>query len=455
MVAVEKVFFSEEKRQKTFRYGAREAAAFAGKRRRGLGSISSDALVFLLALSALTPLPLAAEQPAARPGIDAPALAPLGPYGVGFATQQMGQHGRLLATSVWYPARDAAGSAITYNSALVGPDGSPTPFTLQGIAMAKAPPATGRFPLVILAHGFNDTPEVLAWLAENLASKGYVVVAPAFRDPPKFDAPSAMFSFAHRPIDVAVIAAEAQARAAAGQAPFAHADADRTALIGYSMGGYGVLTAAGASLDPALASATQGFMAPYVQGGAKAGDLKVAHLKAVVAISPASRLGKLAMFSPHGIAAIQAPTFFIVGSQDHVVGYEPGVRTLFEAEVNAPRYLLTFREAGHDIALSPAPASMRHRLWDQDWFEDPVWSKTRVIGIEAHFITAFLDRYVKGDAAKATYTDGLVPNSDDGVWPSPPDSYGAFSPGPPAATLWKGFQPAHAAGMMLEFKPAA
>jgi hypothetical protein len=98
---------------------------------------------------------------------------------------------------------------------------------------------------------------------------------------------------------------------------------------------------------------------------------------------------------------------------------------------------------------------MRHRLWDQDWFEDPVWSKTRVIGIEAHFITAFLDRYVKGDAAKATYTDGLVPNSDDGVWPNPPDSYGAFSPGPPAATLWKGFQPAHAAGMMLEFKPAA
>jgi hypothetical protein len=80
-----------------------------------------------------------------------------------------------------------------------------------------------------------------------------------------------------------------------------------------------------------------------------------------------------------------------------------------------------------------------------------VWCKSRLIGIEAHFITAFLDRYVKGDAGKGAYIDGLVPDSDDGTWANPP-AYGAVSPGPPAATLWKGFQPAHAAGMMLEHK---
>jgi predicted dienelactone hydrolase len=395
-----------------------------------------------------------AAQPPARPGVDAPALARFGPYGVGFATQQMDQAGRKLAVSVWYPAR-AGGPPVTYHSALIGEAGRPAAaFSLPGIAVAGAAGAPGRFPLVILAHGFNDTPEVLAWLAENLATKGYVVAAPAFRDPPKFDAPSAMFAFAHRPLDVADIAAEAQRRAAAGEAPFAHADPDRTALIGYSMGGYGVVVAAGAALDPPLAPATGGMMAPYVAGGAKADALKVAHLKAVVAISPASRLGKLAMFAPNGLAAMTVPTFFIVGSQDHTVGYDPGVRTLFEAETNAPRYLLTFREAGHDIALSPAPAEMRDRLWDQDWFDDPVWRKDRLMDIEAHFITAFLDRYVKGDVGKAAYIDGLVPDSDDGVWANPPAGYGAVSPGPPAATLWKGFQPAHAAGMMLEYRAA-
>ncbi len=446
----ESTFFSEEKKQKTFGIWPAPIHRRPHDDQKFFDSFFQKRTFLLFPLFLVAPL--ASKAQPARPGIDAPALAALGPYGVGLATQEMGQPGRRLSVSVWYPARAGAGPAVTYHSALVGPDGRPTPFSIAGIAVAGAPAASGRFPLVILAHGFNNTPEVLAWLAENLTTKGYVVVAPAFADPPKFDAPSAMFAFAHRPLDVAMIAAEVPLAAASGDAVFAHADADRTALIGYSMGGYGVVVAAGAALDPALAKATGGVMAPYVQGGPQANVLKVAHLKAVVAISPAMRLGPLTMFAPHGLANIRVPTFFIAGSQDHVVGYDPGVRTLFEAETDAPRYLLTFREAGHNIALSTVPAGMQDRLWDLDWFEDPVWRKTRLIGIEAHFITAFLDVYVKGDAGKAAYIDGLVPNSDDGVWPKPPAEYSAISPGPPAATLWKGFAQAHAEGMMLEFK---
>jgi predicted dienelactone hydrolase len=408
--------------------------------------------VLPLALCLLAPLCAAAEQPPARPGIDAPALAALGPYGIGLATQPMQGAGRQLTASVWYPAATTSNPAITYHSALPGPDGSPASFAIQGLAVTGAPPAPGRFPLVILAHGFGNTPEVMAWLGENLASKGYVVAAPAFQDPPHYDAPSALFGAAHRPLDLASITAEAQRQAEASQAPFAHADASRTALIGYSLGGYGVIAAAGAPLDPAMAQATGGVLAPYVAGGPKADTLKIAHLKALVAISPAQHLGPLSLFGPHALAAIKIPSFFIAGSQDHVVGYD-GVRALFETETNAPRYLLTFREAGHSIGLSPAPAAMQTRLWDQDWFEDPVWRKSRLMAIEAHFITAFLDRTVKGDTAKSAYIDGLVPNADDGAWPNPPPDYDAVSPGPPLATLWKGFQRAHAAGMQLEFKP--
>ncbi len=394
-------------------------------------------------------------QPA-RPGVDAPALAALGSYSVGVATQDMAEPGeghRHLRVDVWYPAR-GGGTPITYHSALVGPDGKPAPFAIPGLAVANAAPVAGRFPLVILAHGYNNTPEVLAWLGENLATKGYVVAGPAFGDPPVFDMPGVMESVAHRPLDIAFVAEAARRLALAGTAPFADADAHRVALVGYSMGGYGVLTAAGATLEPHVAPATKGMMTPYVAGGPQAGALKVADLKAVVSISPANRIGPLALWSSGGVAAIHVPTFFIAGSQDHVVGYDPGVRTLFEEATGAPRYLLTFREAGHNIALSSVPAGMQNRLWDQDWFEDPVWRKSRLMGIEAHFITAFLDRYVKGDAAKAAYFDGLVPNSDDGVWKDSSAAYGAFSPGPPSATLWKGFQAAHAAGMMLEFKPA-
>jgi hypothetical protein len=195
---------------------------------------------------------------------------------------------------------------------------------------------------------------------------------------------------------------------------------------------------------------------PFVAGGPKAGELKVADLKAVVAMSPASVIRGINMFAASGMAAIRAPTLFIVGSQDHTVGYDPGVRTLFADEVNAARYLLTFREAGHSIALVGAPPEMRRSYWDEDWFEDSVWRKDRLMAIEAHFITAFLDRYVKGDMTRTGYIDGLVPNANDGSWPgAPPGRYAGYSPGAPSATLWKGFQPNKASGMSLEFKPAA
>jgi len=436
----------------------REQSKATGNLRR----IKSLLLLFFRKAGLLPFLVVLAAAAPARPGIDAPALAALGPYGAGVAKLEMAEPtARHITVDVWYPAA-AGGSPVTYHSALAGPDGRPTPFSIQGIAVAGAVPAPGRFPLVILAHGYGNTPEAIAWLGENLATKGYVVAAPAFRDPPTFDAPSVMSAVFLRPLDIAFVAAEVQARARAGQAPFARAgqapyasiDPDRTALIGYSMGAYGVLTAAGAPLAPALAPATRGALAPFVAGAPKADVLKVANVKAVVAISPPGHFGPLPSWPQGGLAAIRVPTFFIVGSQDHTVGYDPGVKTIFENETNAPRYLLTFREAGHNIALSTAPPEMLGRLWDKDWFEDPVWCKSRLIGIEAHFITAFLDRYVKGDTTRASYIDGLVPNSDDGTWKTQPATYGQMSPGAPAATLWKGFQAAHAAGMMLEFRPA-
>jgi hypothetical protein len=112
---------------------------------------------------------------------------------------------------------------------------------------------------------------------------------------------------------------------------------------------------------------------------------------------------------------------------------------------------LTFKGAGHAIGLSPAPDSMRGRLGDQDWFEDPVWRKDRINAVNAHFITAFLDRYVKGDESRDGYLDVPVPESSSGSWPvaMPPLGYDAYSPGAPGITVWKGFQRSHAAGLQL------
>ena len=430
------------------------------------------ALLSVAAASAtLTAATAAVPTAPARPGVDAPELAALGQYPVGVADLELVQPNqpdplkgadkpaiadRHLPLKIWYPAA-ARGAGTIYRTALSGEKGVDVRFTIPGIATPGAGVAKGRFPLVILAHGYGNTPEVLSWLGENLASKGYVVVAPAFRDPPISIRTAAAQAgpLARRPLDIAFVTGEAQWRARAGIGVLAAADADRTALIGYSMGGYGVLTAAGAPLDPAIGTWTRGILDPYVAGRDQAGKLKVANLKALVAIAPASRLRDTPMFGGEGVAAITAPTLFIVGSQDKSVGYDPGVRTLFERETRAARYLLTFREAGHSIALVGAPPEATS-FWDRDWFEDSVWRKDRLIAVQAHFITAFLDVYVKGDRAKAGYIDGLVPNANNGVWPGlAPGRHAEYSPGPPVATLWKGFQPNKASGMSFEYRAAA
>ena len=407
--------------------------------------------------------------------VDAPTLAAAGPFGVGVssltvvdpaqpdplagtaARGELPRRDRHIALDVWYPApQGAKGASIVYRAALTGEDGRDVAFSLQGKAVRGAPHAPGSFPLVILAHGYGGTPVAMSWLAENLASKGYVVVGPHFDDPPITQTSKFIGPLTRRPLDIAFVAAEAQRRAMAHEAPFASADADRTVLIGYSMGGYGVLTAAGASLSPLVGALTHGALTPFVSGAPRAKELKVAHVVAVVAISPAGLFSGQEAWAAPGLSAITTPSLFIVGSQDQVVGYDPGVKTLFNQETGAPRYLLTFENAGHSIGMDGAPAAMRRRLWDQDWFEDPVWRKSRVLAIEMHFITAFLDLEVKGERDKAAYLDVAEPVSDRTAWPPHPgDAYDAVSSGAAPITVWKGFQRSHIAGLQLRFSPAA
>jgi dienelactone hydrolase len=429
------------------------------------------AVIASTALSLLAIVTAQAREAPARPAIDAPELAALGSFSIGVADVEFVQPKQIdlpidgksaktiidrhLTMKVWYPAAKA-GLGTVYHSAMTGENGTDVPFTVLGIATPNAPRAQGTFPLVILAHGYGNVPEALSWLGENLATKGYVVVAPAFRDPPiNIRTVAAMTKpMTRRPLDIVFLTAEAQRRANAGQGPLAGADASRTVLIGYSMGGYGVLTAAGAPIDPKLGELTQGALTPYADGGVRQGEIKVADLKAVVAIAPPKAVRGINMWAAPGVGAIKTPTLFIVGSQDHTVGYDPGVRSLFNEEVHAPRYLLTFKEAGHSIALIGVPPEMGGTFFNQDWYEDAVWRKDRLLPIQMHFITAFLDRYVKGDASKAAYIDGLVPNSSEGKWSDAPiGRYSGFSPGAPASTIWKGFQPSRAVGMAFEFKP--
>jgi predicted dienelactone hydrolase len=408
----------------------------------------------------------AQDQPG-RPAIDAPELAALGPHPVGVgsltlepdsvvdvlafdpATGPAPPDPRMLVVEIWYPA--AAGSCTKQHTHVgefpAEPPAPPKYFIIQSLACGNAKAADGRFPLVIVSHGYSNDPFALAWLTENLASKGYVVAAIRHGDPLITDRTGFPVLLYRRPIDIEFVARTLQDRLAEE----GRIDPARTALVGYSMGGYGVLTAAGGELDPdggPVQLVPGGLLKPYARGGSKREAVRVAGVKAVVALAPAG--GSLNAWGADGLRGITAPLLLISGDRDWSVDYTTGARAIFDMATNSNRYLLTFRGAGHHIGLGPAPFDMRSSLWDFDWFEDPVWRADRIVGINLHFITAFLDRYVKDDASRTGYLDGLVPDSTQGEWPAAAaGKYGSYSPGADGITVWKGFQRQHAEGLEL------
>jgi predicted dienelactone hydrolase len=426
---------------------------------RGLGVV--------LALNLAVATIAEARDPPSRPAVDAPELAALGPFKVGVrtlslvdaaqadvlafdsATGEAPKHDRLLKVDVWYPANVPAGARReTYAGSLPAePPAPPTHFTIPGIAVRDADPAGGRYPLVILSHGYSNETVALSWLTENLASKGYVVAAIRHADPPITEREKIVEPLLRRPLDIAFVARQLQAMPARESG----IDGSRVALVGYSLGGYGVLTAAGGELDPAspLPQLIPGkLLAPYLRGGAASQSLKVAGVKAVVAISPAG--GSLKSWGTDGLRAITAPLLLISGDRDQTIDYASGARAFFDQATRSNRYLLTYKGGGHRIGLGPAPDEMRGRLWDLDWFEDPVWRSDRVVGINLHFITAFLDLYVKEDPTREDYLKGMTQESADGDWPASAGlAYDAYSPGGGSVTVWKGFQRGHAEGLEL------
>jgi hypothetical protein len=172
----------------------------------------------------------------------------------------------------------------------------------------------------------------------------------------------------------------------------------------------------------------------------------------VIAIAPAG--GAPWFVFKNGLQAIPTPLMIIAGDADHVVGYEQGPLALFRSAINSDRYLLVFHGAGHSLGADPAPAEMRARLWDLDWFEDQIWRKERLNAISLHFITAFLDVHLKADQTRAAYLKTSTEESNDAVWDGPATPYDAISEGG-SNPAWKGFPRNHQGGLMLRHVAAA
>src|SRR5262249_27360100 len=116
------------------------------------------------------------------------------------------KNNRALAVELWYPALPAQGAQReVYSASLPSESGASVNFTVPGVAVRDAPPAGKAYPLVVISHGYSNTPAAMTWLSENLASKGYVVAAIRHEDPPITDRSKFAQLLVRRPLDIAFV----------------------------------------------------------------------------------------------------------------------------------------------------------------------------------------------------------------------------------------------------------
>jgi len=441
----------------------------------------------VLVVLALAPVLLAAQAAssgAADNRIDvvtpmAPELAAFGTYAVGARTltvtdqnrpdvlrtkqgEPTARYARSLVLEVWYPAaRAGAGSRSTggeYRAIMRDPA---VTVTLRGQARRDAPPLQGGrpVPLVILSHGYPGNRFLMSHLGENLASKGYVVVSIDHTESTYDDAQAFASTLYNRSLDQLFVLRELARLGthASGSFLAGLVDASRTGLIGYSMGGYGVVNVIGGGYRAAAASLpgappNQLLLERSAGNSAYTASMDP-RIMAAVAIGPWGM--PAGVWDAAGLSGIRTPTLFVAGSVDEVSGYDTGTRAIFRAAVNTDRYLLTFLNAGHNAgAPIPAPAeshafSEALKSFPFTHYADPVWDTQRMNNILAHFVTAHFDVQLKGDSTRRAYLT-VVPAGKDGV-------YAIDRTGTPQAThtYWKGFKRGTAVGLVLEHERAA
>lgn len=425
--------------------------------------LTVPAMALAVALSAATSA--AGANPIDRVRPDAPELAAYGPYKVGVQTVQVTipdsidvlnvtendvpKYDRPLTLEIWYPAEAATHPGGTYRAIIR--DGV-TEVTLTGKAVRDATPVSeGRFPLIVISHGYPGNRYLMSHLGENLASKGYVTVSVDHTDSTYSDQGAFGSTLLNRPLDQAfVVDYMSRLDGPVG----AIVDAERTGVIGYSMGGYGALVLGGAGVTEASTEFSwgtpNGLLARLRAGSESHEALMDKRIKAIIAIGPWGNNAGFWDFD--GLAGLRVPTLLIAGGADDVSDYA-AMRGIFDHAVGTDRHLLTFDYANHNAAAPmPAPEESWAPSETLDFvpfehYADAVWDTTRMNNIAQHFATAFMDLHLKGDSERQRYLD-LIPNASDGLLDlneadKPTDDH----------TYWQGFAARTAEGLHFETKP--
>jgi len=222
------------------------------------------------------------------------------------------------------------------------------------------------FPLIVISHGLASDRYALAYLAQHLASYGFVVVA---LDHPGSNSlrfqryfaglagPPEPREFIDRPLDVKYVLDELQRLETFNPTLKGKINFQQVGAIGHSFGGYTVLALAGAtlnfdqlredcypnrSLNLSLLLQCQAAELP-----AKNYSLQDNRIKAVMAINPINS----SVLGESGISQIKVPVMLVTGSQDIFAPTIAEQIRPFTWLAERNKYLVLIENATHFTAL--------------------------------------------------------------------------------------------------------
>ena len=350
-----------------------------------------------------------------------------GPFDVG--TQQIAiRQVPALSATVWYPAEveNEKNKTMTYpyQIKMGDPIGWVAIARYGGQAMTAAPfdLSAAPYPLVVLSPGFSIASNAYAWLAEHLASYGFVVVSPDHVE--QLDPQNQLWRAAiTRPGDILAVFDFLDAQVQPGGSFERLVDTQTVAVIGHSYGGYTAQAAAGAQIDTASLEAHCQTVRQMEDPSAWLCDMLLPHLADMAELAgmdsvPAglwpssadprvdaivSMAGDAFLFGQTGLTQITVPVMAVGGTIDEDSPFKWNTKATYEDIASDEKIEIALEGADHMIFTGECQSVRRlAKPLAGEFCADTEWQRGDAHALINHFITAFLLAELQDNPAART-----------------------------------------------------
>ena len=360
-----------------------------------------------------------------------PELAAKGKYSVGvktlsitnpaqFDVQTQTTKDRVLTIEVWYPGIiDENKIRTSYNDVTR----TGVPFSIQADAIRDAKiletELDNKYPLVVISHGYTGYRTLMFYLAEHLASHGYIVAAIDHTDSTNREVDINNNPFGGFFSTLLNRSRDQQFTLDyfTTSAHFANKQINKTkaGLIGYSMGGYGAVNTIGGCFnftdetastftgtkDSEQIAKVKGLLNSCAGGQYK--DINVdKKWQSVIAMAPWG--AQYGLFSQPALAKVKSPILYISGDLDDVSSYA-AIESLYKNTGSNDKYLLTYHNARHNIAPHPAPLVAKTNEKDIGHYYEPSWDSAVLNNTNKHFVLAMMNCHLRKQDESCNYLD--------------------------------------------------